>query len=192
MLRAKTVIGLFQDRYDADSAIADLEDNGYNPKDMSLVMTHTEDEVVNEEDSWGETSFAGDVGTGLAAGAVIGGIAGLLIGVGTLAIPEIGAFLIGGPLAAALGLTGTAAATVGGAVTGAVAGGLIAALMSLGLSRKEAEHYQARIREGAILLAIPTENAGEVEDILGKNNASDIKTLVADQEELRRHHHMHA
>ncbi len=189
MAKAKTLIGLFQDKSDADSAVADLEDNGYDPKDMSLVMMQTEEDVATN-DNEGRPNYAGDIGTGVIAGAVIGGIAGLLIGVGTLVIPGVGAFLIGGPLAAALGLTGAAATTAGGAVTGALAGGIIAALMDLGLSRGEAQHYEARIREGAILLAVPAENPGDVEDILSKNNASDIKTLQAETEHV--HTRMHA
>ena len=52
------------------------------------------------------------------AGAVIGGIAGLAVGLGAIAIPGIGAAIAAGPLAVA----------IGGAGIGAAAGGIIGAL----------------------------------------------------------------
>ena len=187
MAKAKTVIGLFEDREDADNAISELEDNGFNPNDMSLIMMQTEETTATQDDQGND--YRGDVNKGLETGAVLGGIAGLLIGIGAVTIPGIGAVLIGGPFAAALGLTGIAATTAAGAVTGAVAGGLIGALVNMGLTKREAQHYQERISEGAILLAVPitADQENDVKDLFDENNASDIKTLEANMKEVRQH-----
>jgi hypothetical protein len=177
MRTIKTVIGLFTENEDVEGAINELKSRGYNPKDISMIMKDTR-EAKKIQENTGADVGAG-AASGAATGAVVGGIAGLLIGIGAIAIPGVGAFLIGGPLAAALGLSGAAATTASGAMTGALAGGLIGALMSLGLPREEAEHYETRIREGAILLAVPAFEGqeAEVSQAMDKFGASDIKTL---------------
>ncbi len=178
MRDVKTVIGMFTNNEDAEGALTELQRNGYNPKDISLIMRDTKTAERLSEDTG--VDIGEGAASGAATGAVVGGLTGLLIGIGAIAIPGIGAILIGGPLAAALGLTGAAATTASGALTGALAGGLIGALMSLGLPREEAEHYETRIKEGGILLAIPAQTGQDrqVEEILGEFNASDIKTLT--------------
>jgi hypothetical protein len=173
----KTVIGLFTESKDVEGALNELKSRGYNPKDISMIMKDTR-EAKKIQENTGADVGAG-AATGAATGAVIGGLTGLLLGVGAITIPGVGAFLIGGPLAAALGLSGAAATTATGAMTGALAGGLIGALMSLGLPREEAERYETRIKEGAILLAVPAFEGQEMEvsQTMDKFGASDIKTL---------------
>src|SRR5258708_7490879 len=114
---AETILGIFSTRELAENAITELEDHGYNVKDMSIIMKDRE-----ERDRLAAHTGApvgSSVATGAATGAVLGGIAGVLIGMGAIAVPGIGALLIGGPLASALGLTGVAATTAGGVVAGA-------------------------------------------------------------------------
>jgi hypothetical protein len=193
-IMAKTVLGVFTDRDDAEQAIMHLKDDGYNPKDISIVMR---DQAVRDEivDDTGAGVAEGTV-SGATTGAVLGGIAGL---VASFMIPGIGAFFIGGPLAAALGLTGAAASTVSGAATGALAGGLLGALMGIGLSEDEARVYETRVNEGAILVAVPARNGEEdtVEDILGDYNADNIKSINvpsevrATREEYGTHEYSH-
>lgn len=65
---------------------------------MSIVMKDTERENIHENSAV----------QGAASSVVTGGI------VSTIAIPEVGALLIGGPLADAFGITGAAATTVSG------------------------------------------------------------------------------
>ena len=186
----KTVIGVFEDRVDAEDAITALKDEGYDAKDISIVMRDRNEAqtVVHET---GANDVAGGTVSGAATGAIIGGLAGLLAAV---AIPGLGAFFIGGPIAAALGLGGAAATTVSGATTGAVAGGLIGALTSLGLTHEEAQVYEDRVNNGAILVAVPArrDEEADVEDILTEYEASDIRTVsarddsISDDEILRR------
>lgn len=174
-------LALFDDRMDAEAAIEELREAGYNAEDISIVMRDADEAQTIAEDT-GVNMVEGAT-SGATTGAVIGGIAGLLIGVGAIAIPGIGGLLIGGPIAAALGLTGAAATTASGAVTGAVAGGLLGALMSLGVPEETARVYEDRIKEGAILLAIPSESEsdGEARSILEENGAEQTRFVATNE-----------
>lgn len=185
----KTLLAVFADRVNAEEAIGVLEDRGYNPKDMSIIMKDSA-EKREVADATGVNTADGAMG-GAVAGATVGGIAGL---VSAYAIPGLGAFLIGGPLAVALGLTGAAAAAVTGATTGALAGGLIGALTGLGLSEDEARIYQTRIKEGALLVAVPLAgdaDEADVKEILRTADAENIR-VVTHEEESKRHGHLSA
>ncbi len=174
---AKMVFGVFTVRENAESAINELEDSGYNPKDISIVMQNKEDaEVIHTNTG---ANVADSTVSGAATGAAIGGIAGLLVGIGAIALPGIGALLIGGPLAAALGLSGAAAATVSGAATGALAGGLIGALVGIGVPEEDARVYEERVKAGAILVAVPalTGEHREASAILREHGAEQVKSI---------------
>jgi uncharacterized membrane protein len=75
------------------------------------------------------------------------GVAGLLLGLGALAIPGLGPLVAAGPLAAALA----------GAGAGAVAGGLMGALTDLGVPEDEARSYVDGLRRGGVLLVVRAE-----------------------------------
>ena len=126
--------------------------------------------------------------SGATTGGMIGGIAGLLVGIGAITIPGLGAILIGGPLAAALGLTGAAATTVTGALTGALAGGLVGGLVGLGVPEEDARVYEDRVKSGAILVAVPLRDANEesVRGILEDNGAERVRSF--DMNETSQHH----
>lgn len=178
-MTTKTVLGIFSDRESAEDAIDELEENGYTAKDISVIMKDGEHMKTSSGETVGENVATGAV-TGMTTGAAIGGLAGLLVGIGAIAIPGVGAFLIGGPLAAALGLTGAAATTVTGAATGGLAGGLLGALTSLGLPEDTARVYEERVREGAIVLAVPVDKRleyKEVQEIFEDNDADQIETV---------------
>src|SRR5579884_361327 len=156
---ARMVLGVFNNRWNAEDAINELEHSGYSAKDISIVM-RDENEGQTLAASTGSNVETG-IASGVTTGAVIGAVAGLLTGIGAIAIPGLGAILIGGPLAAALGLTGAAATTVTGAVTGGIAGGLVGALIGLGIPEEDAMVYESRIKEGGILVAVPAANGRE-------------------------------
>ena len=157
------VIGIFTDRAHAESALTDFENHGYNPKEISVIV---KDGILKEQIA---QSTGANVASGLAEGAttggVIGGIVGLLVGIGVVTLPGIGALLIGGPIAAALGLAGAAAVTAEGITTGAVAGGLLGALISLGIPEETAKYYEEHLREGAIMLAVSPKDTFTVEQV---------------------------
>ena len=179
---AKTVIGVFSDKDNVEEVIDELQDEGFNPKDFSIVMR---DRADAEEIS---TNTGADVAAGAMSGATTGAVVGALAGLlAATVIPGLGAFLIGGPIAAAFGLGGAAATTISGAATGAVAGGILGALMNLGLSRDEAEYYQNRVEQGAILVAVPAgnRNVSFIRNIFDNYNASDVKVISNDAADMR-------
>jgi hypothetical protein len=183
---AGVTLGVFTDRDAAESAIDELRDDGYNPKDISIV---TQDKVVGQDLARDTgASVAEGAASGATTGGVIGGLAGLLIGIGAITVPGIGGLLIGGPLAAALGLTGAAATTVQGAVTGALAGGLIGALVGLGVPEEDARVYEDRIKQGGILLAVPSSDsaAREARVILEAHGAEQTRFVETDETRARR------
>ena len=159
--KMKTIIGIFSDRIDVEDAIEELRDSGFDAKDVSIVMQDKKESAAIANDTG--ANVAGGAVSGATTGAVLGGLAGL---VSAIALPGLGAFFIGGPIAAALGLTGAAAATVSGVTTGAVAGGLVGALIGMGLPQDEAEYYEGRVREGAILVAIPATSTAQQDEIV--------------------------
>jgi hypothetical protein len=174
----QTIIGVFQDRFDAEAAIDELNKMGFNPKDVSVVIK----EAANAPDISGRKGGRVTEGavSGAATGGVLGGLAGLLIGIGALAIPGVGAFLVGGPIAVALGLTGAAATTISGATTGALAGGMVGGLIGLGVPEEDAQLYEQKIREGAVLLAVPTNSetgTTEVRKVFEDYSADQVRTI---------------
>jgi hypothetical protein len=172
---ASTVLGVFPDKASAEDAIISLDAREYNPKEISIVM---KDRAEAQE-------FADTTGTDVAAGATAGATTGALVGgllglLASAAIPGIGAFFIGGPIAAALGLTGAAATTASGAVTGAAAGGLIGALTSaFNLSDDDARVYERDINQGGILVAVPAKEGdeAEVKNIMNRYGADNVKMV---------------
>ncbi|MDZ4786826.1 MAG: general stress protein [bacterium] len=178
----QTVIGVFEDRFDAEAAIDELQEMGFNPKDVSVVVKDGAGENASIDHTSGTKggSVAEGAVSGAATGGVLGGLAGLLIGIGALTIPGVGAFLVGGPIAIALGLTGAAAATISGATTGALAGGLVGGLIGLGVPEDEAREYAQKVRDGAVLLAVPTNTEtgeSEVRKVFDDYNADSIRTI---------------
>jgi hypothetical protein len=181
---ASVVLGVFSQTDKASEAIDALEAEGYNPKDMSFMMKDKAQAKEFSQDTGAGDVVGGTVG-GAVSGAILGGLAGL---VASFVIPGLGAFFIGGPLAAALGLSGAAATTASGAATGAVAGGLLGALTSaFGLSDDEARIYEQRINDGGILVAVPA-RAGEekaVESILEEFDADNVKLVHTSETRTR-------
>ncbi len=175
------VIAVFPTRSQADSALAALQNNGFQTKDISIITRDNDTETTTKNSSLSSTSTNVAEGTvsGIATGGVLGGLAGLLVGIGAITIPGIGALFIAGPLASALGLTGAAAVTASGAITGALAGGLMGALVGLGIPEQDARVYEEHIRSGGLLLAVPStaDNVQQIENILASHNASTIRRV---------------
>lgn len=172
-MKDRVIMGLFSDVDDADAAIADLLGSGYDADDISLVAREEIRSQVIEGS--GGMSAPLNITTGATTGAAIGGIAGLLMGLGAIPVAGVGGLVIGGPIAAALGLSGAAAATVSGALTGALAGGLIGGLVSLGVPQKTAELYAARIGKGDVMVAVATDGTeDEIKDIFDRHGAEEI------------------
>lgn len=172
----------FDDQAPAQLAYDELQVKGFNAEDISIVAKQKP--AVDEPSIAGGT--VGGALSGATTGGIIGGLAGMLAGAGVL--PGLTGFLIGGPIALALGLTGIAATAVSGAFTGAVAGGLVGGLMGLGLSQEDARYYDDVINRGGVLLAIPVHSANEESDvrqILTVHHAKQVKAVTLDERNER-------
>ncbi len=169
----KLIIGVFPNQNNASDAINRLDSMGFNPKDISILMRSGEGSVKYENGHPVITETA----EGATVGGIIGALTGLVVGAGIL--PGLGVLLIGGPLAASLGLAGAAATTVSGAVTGIVAGGVIGALVSLGIPENEVKIYENSILQGGILIAVPTNSNTEstVENVMKQFGGDNIQTI---------------
>lgn len=170
----KVVLGVFTDQFDVENTVNELEQLGIDASEISIIMHDKQSARVFADDT------GADVAEGAVSGAATGGALGALAGLlSATVIPGIGAFLIGGPIAAALGLTGAAAGALSGAATGVLAGGLIGGLIGLGLSDEDAEVYEEHIRSGRTLVAVPVDERMEddVRQIFVERNAQNIKSV---------------
>jgi uncharacterized protein (TIGR02271 family) len=161
---AKTVIGLMDNFDEAQELVDDLIKKGFNRDAIGIVAREGSKEPGKERRP--EKEQMAGVKTGAGAGAAVGGIAGLLIGVAGLAIPGIGPIIAAGPIATALA----------GAGVGAIAGGLIGALTNLGVPEEEAQYYAEGVRRGGVLVTVETSDADadRAADIMRRHGAVDI------------------
>jgi hypothetical protein len=167
----KTVVAMFDDIQQAHDAVRDLNNTGISRENISLVSNDSEGTYSQQLNRDAQTSMETDetaenIGKGAGAGAVIGGLGGLVVGLGALAIPGIGPVVAAGPIAT----------TLAGMGIGAVAGGLIGALVDLGVPEEEARLYSEGVRQGATLLTVQAEDrhVDQVIDILNHHNPIDI------------------
>src|SRR4051812_3722672 len=139
----QNVVGIFETRTEAESAIQRLKEAGIAPEAISIAMKDVR-ESSNLVESTGAHDLSGEGATaGAVSGAAVGSLIGLALVGSTFVLPGVGTFLIGGPLAAALA----------GAGIGAASGGLIGALIGAGIPETEAEHYATGIEQGQILIS---------------------------------------
>lgn len=165
----RTLTALF-DSYDAAAtAVTKLEEIGVPHSDISLVS--------NKGNGKSETHATADhavsgAGTGATIGTLVGGGAGLLAGLGLMAIPGVG------PVVAA----GWLVATLTGAGVGAAAGGLAGSLTDAGVSEGDAHAYAEGVRRGGTLLTVRVDEArsDDVERILVGHGALDLDERAAD------------
>jgi len=167
----KSIVGIFDHRSDAESAVRELIDNGFSRNDISLIAGNASGDYTHTAASSGEGMSS--TAAGASTGAVVGGLGGLLVGLGALAIPGIGPVIAAGPLAT----------TLLGAGVGAAAGGLIGALVDVGVPEEEAGYYAEGIRRGSTLVSVRTEDEMIIDraaNIFERHNAVDIDRRVAD------------
>jgi len=162
----KTVVGTYDNIETAYAVSNDLVSAGYSRNDISVIANDRDSAYSPYVDTSG-VKTADDVGAGAGIGATIGGIGGLLVGLGALAIPGIGPVIAAGPLLAALT----------GAGIGAVAGGIVGALIDLGIPDEEANLYSEGLRRGDILVIaqVPDASANAVTRIMDRQGLVDIR-----------------
>ncbi|OXM84218.1 general stress protein [Paenibacillus rigui] len=166
------IVGVFQTEREAIQAVDALKRQGYRPEEISIVA-RDKDNAAHIQKETGTKAPEG-LAAGAATGGVLGGTAGLLAGLGILAIPGIGPILAAGPIAA----------TLTGLAVGAGAGGLVGGLVGLGIPEDEANRYNDYVKNGHILVLVDahadrTRN-DTVYDAFRTNNSLNANTYDAD------------
>lgn len=151
----RRAIGVFPHYRDAEAALRELRDAGFDMNNVSVIAKHADSDrtIAGAEVSDGVGTKVGnkaDEGAkaGAATGGALGGLTGLLVGLGTLAIPGVGPILLGGATATAL------ATTLAGGAIGATAGGVGGALVGLGVPDERAKIYNDRVGRGDYLVIV--------------------------------------
>jgi hypothetical protein len=149
-------VGVFETRAAAERAITDLKAAGYRDDQIGMVAKDTSGKVTR---TGGDNS-----GEGAAIGAVAGAAATAGVGAAIMtgAIPVIGPVLALGPLAITLlNLAG-----------GAVAGGLIGALVGMGIPEEDARYYEGEVAAGRYVVTVD-DTRGTVRDVFTQHGGWD-------------------
>jgi uncharacterized protein (TIGR02271 family) len=166
--RRSTVIGVFEDRRQADAAISELRKAGFREDQIGVASRQAEGEAA--------TTTTGEQGTKWETGAITGALAGAglggLVGLGIIAgvIPVIGPVIAGGTLAVILA----------NAAGGAAIGGLLGALTGAGIPEEEARYYQGEFEAGRTLVTVTADGRyDEAVAILRRHGAYDMHTAAS-------------
>jgi len=169
----KTITSFF-DRYeDAADAVRRLEAAGIPHRDISLIANNEGERYSSHASrTWGEDSRFDDddhdgAATGATVGTLAGGGAGLLAGLGMLAIPGFG------PVVAA----GWLVPTLIGAGAGAAIGGLGGSLVDAGVDEDDARAYAEGVRRGGALVTVRASESDvdRIVDILDDEGTVDFE-----------------
>lgn len=159
-----SVVAIFATHSQAEDAIRDLQTNGIDMKQLSIVGKdfHTEENVVGYYSTGDRMAYWGKLG------AFWGGFWGLLFGSAFFWIPGIGQILVAGPLAM----------WIVGALEGAVMTGGITAigagLYSIGIPKNSVLQYESEVKNDKLLLVVhgSSEDVARAKDILDRSAAT--------------------
>jgi len=156
---AKSVIGVFNSRSDAEQGVKDLRSQGFTTEEINIISKDGGNQTRQ-----GSEYVEDDITDGALTGGTLGGIGGLLLGAGALAIPGVGPVLAAGPIAAAL--------------SGVVAGGIAGGLIDWGIPAEAGKRYEQHVAQGRILTIIRSDAAkvNQAAQILRQNGAQDVET----------------
>jgi len=133
------------------------------PNESDATSGSTGYDTYDQQYANGQKPVNDNISGGAVSGATFGGIAGLVLGMGTIAIPGLGVIAAAGPIA--------------GLLTGAVTGGIIGGLIDLGIPEKDSTNYEDEIRQGGVLFSMPVDHdtAGKVSQILKSCGAKRVE-----------------
>ena len=168
--RQSTVVGVFEDRPQADAAVSELRKAGFREDQIGVASRQAEGEGEAATTTTGEQGTKWETGaiTGALAGVGLGGLVGLGIMAGV--IPVIGPVIAGGTLAVILA----------NAAGGAAIGGLLGALTGAGIPEEEARYYQGEFEAGRTLVTVTADGRyDEAVAILRRHGAYDMHTAAS-------------
>lgn len=159
----KAIVGVFATREEAQRAIRQLIEAGFDPESIGFASRESSDDVgdvpMEDVEELDEEATSGAVG-----GVVTGGALGGLLGAGAaFLIPGVGPIVAAGILAA-------------GVAAGAFAGGLYGPFIKMGATEEEAHYYDQEFRAGASLVIVQApDREAEVRDIFRANGVRNIE-----------------
>lgn len=155
-----TIVGVFENRSDAEAAIREMKSYGILENDIGMVVRHANGREFTDPP-------ASDAGTKAVEGAAVGAAAGAgvgalwALGIAANVLPVIGPIVSGGLLAAVL------ASAAGGAATA----GLVGALVGLGIPEEDANFYESELKSGRTIVTVRApDHSNEVYDIIHRHN----------------------
>lgn len=154
------VVGVFDERREAQEAIDDLRQSGFREDQLGVAMRDTGN-AVQPISHVERGSMAGEGATaGVVAGAGIGGMWAIAIAAGLL--PAIGPVIAGGLLASLLA----------SAAAGAAAGGILGALIGVGVPEQEARYYETEFAAGRVLVTVRPEGREDEATVILRNHGA--------------------
>lgn len=143
----KRAVGTFPTRQDAEVALIELRDSGFNMKQISAIAQNPPDEkqLADVEIKSSSTRAKDGAETGAIMGATTGGMLGLIGSLSVLAIPGVGlatevAILLGNALL--------------GSGFGAAGGSLVGGLIGWGIPEEQAKYYEELLSQGNYVVLV--------------------------------------
>lgn len=154
---SKTVLSTFPSHEAAEKAVNELRRQGYN-NEISIIARDNEQQNRGTGDTQPDT-----LTDGTSTGGVLGGLAGLAMGAGALAIPGLGPIIAAGPIA--------------GLLSGAAAGGIAGGLIDWGIPRERGEYYEEKVKQGNVLVSVRADEqrVNNAAEILRREGAQDVE-----------------
>jgi hypothetical protein len=172
MLNKNSVIALFDQHTQAEKAVQELQQAGFDMKALSIVGKgyHTEENVVGYYTTGERMKYWGT------NGAFWGGIWGLLFGSAFFMIPGVGPLVAAGPIVAWI-----VGALEGAAVVGGVSA-VGAGLYSIGIPKKSILQYETSLKAGTFMLVAhgTPDEITRAKAILASVGASQCELHMAD------------
>jgi hypothetical protein len=170
MARENAVVAIYHTHTDAEAAVKELQQAGYNMKKLSIVGKdyHTDEHVTGYYSTGDRMKYWGKLG------AFWGGIWGLLFGSAFFLIPGLGPVLAAGPI-----VTWIVGALEGAVVTGGLTA-IGAGLYSIGIPKDSILKYETALKTDKFLLIAhgsPAE-ATKAQAILGTTPVADLGVHV--------------
>jgi len=170
---SKTIVAIFDNYRNAENAARQVKDHGLRTDDISIVAKEGDTSSTGTTATMGNSGPHATMGThsgakndnisdGVVTGGILGGLAGLLIGAGSMIIPGLGIIAAAGPIT--------------GLLSGAVTGGIVGGLIDLGIPENRSRQYETDIRAGKVLFSMRTDEdkTEQIGSILRSNGAVSV------------------
>jgi hypothetical protein len=143
----KSVFCIATTRSRAEGLVGLLQAQGFAASEISVMLPGLS---VSHDLSLVKSS---KVSEGVVVEGIAGGALGILADSSVLAALEAGAFVVGGPLVAALS----------GVAIGATTGGILGGLIGIGIPESDARRYEEKLKEGSCLISTRADNNDQID-----------------------------